>query len=388
MVIKYGNYTKLKFHKKMNKIIFIISIFCLFSCKSSKQSNSNISNNYSLEWDMQKIKPAKDIIDSIQYIPIETHPNGLFGDIQKIYFNDNKIVIFDQKKANGVFVFNDNGDFLFRVGNKGGGPGEYSILKNIDVNGKYIYLLANSQKKILIFDMDGNFIEEKKLPFHAHDLAVMDNGDILFTYHYPKNDPEKENAYRITRTDSNFKIKEELYKVNDNDAELSSPSYFSNFDDRIAYSAYVLDTIPVFSRDSKRIETYSIDFKKNKVPSRYKANPKEFLNQGNYFFLFETHKIITDKYLIGGVFLDHKVEPFILDLSTNEIYLNDRKQKEGQFFKYFHYPYGKYGNKIVTLINGFFYEKLISEGFPKIDSLHEEHLNTPDNYALVLYTLK
>lgn len=369
----------------MNKILFIIGIFCLFSCKPTKHPNISISNNHSLEWNMQKIKPAKDIIDSIQYIPIKNHPNGLFGDVQKIYFNDNKIVVFDEKKANGVFIFNNNGDFLFRVGNKGGGPGEYSILKNIDVNGKYIYLLANAQKKILIFDMDGNFIEEKKLPFHAHDLAIMNNGDMLFTYHYPN---KKENAYRIMITDSNFKIKEELYKVNDNDAKLSSPSYFSNFDNKIAYSAYILDTISVFSRDSKHIETYSIDFKKNKVPARNKANSQEFLNQGNYSFLFETHKIITDKYLIGGVFLNHKVEPFILDLSTNDIYLNDRKQKEGQFFKYFHYPYAKCGNKIVTFINGLFYEKLISDGFPKIDSLYEEHLNMPDNYALVLYTLK
>lgn len=368
----------------MKRYWYILSLFSiLISCKEPAVPELQENTGIDIQWPSTNVMDAASIIDTILYIPIETHVDGLFGKVTKLMADDNKIYIFDRNKANALLVFDITGKFLYKAGNKGGGPGEYSLLWNFTIDEHFIYLLANSQKKIIIFDKEGNFIEEKQMPFNAHDIAVSKNGDFIFTYHYNIDDKRREDKHRVFITNSSFKIEKELFKINDTDSDLAMPFYFQAFNNKIIFQNYVQDSLIIFDRDNLNYNAISIDFREHTLPKDLRKDPDTFL-KNIYYFLMEPSAFFVGKYLVGTVFLDKKAKPFILDIETNQLYLNLGKT----FYKRLHYPEAEIKGHIASAISGSFYKTLIENQFPQAPKDTHDHLQTDDNVALILYKLK
>ncbi len=104
------------------------------------------------------------IIDSIGIVTLESNKDSFFSDITEIKTTSNYILIScdDFRGITGVYLFDCNGRFIRKIGNKGNGPGEYMepwhIL--IDNTEKYIYVVDNKDGDILKYSIDGTFKEE------------------------------------------------------------------------------------------------------------------------------------------------------------------------------------------------------------------------------------
>lgn len=97
-------------------------------------------------------------IADISYVLLETTPNNLLGrDTREVFITENDIFINNDHKY--ILRFSREGNFLNVIGKKGHGPGEYTFLDSYHVNKnkQEIYLWASSQRKMFIFDYNGNF---------------------------------------------------------------------------------------------------------------------------------------------------------------------------------------------------------------------------------------
>lgn len=88
-----------------------------------------------------------DIVDSVEYIPLETS-ECLLSDIECIKKDGNFYFVKDSR---GVFVFGEKGNFINEISHRGIGPDEYVYSDNfyLDRENKLVCLICNSTRNIL-----------------------------------------------------------------------------------------------------------------------------------------------------------------------------------------------------------------------------------------------
>ncbi|QIA08846.1 6-bladed beta-propeller [Draconibacterium halophilum] len=97
------------------------------------------------------------IAKSIEYIPLETTPECLIGDLSNAFITATDIFVYVYE--NICYRFNRQGKFINKIGRMGGGPGECMRTRDIAVDSinKWVYIL--DYDKIMKYDYNGEFIE-------------------------------------------------------------------------------------------------------------------------------------------------------------------------------------------------------------------------------------
>jgi hypothetical protein len=147
-------------------IVIISFLILLGSCKQKEIRTTN------------RVIDSKSIINNDLYlsklcrlsnlIPLETNENSLISSINKMYFVNEYICILDREGGKGVFLFDQYGKFIRKIGKIGKGPGEYISIDDftIDKNNSLVYLLTN-RKNILLYDINGKYIRSFDIDFYA-----------------------------------------------------------------------------------------------------------------------------------------------------------------------------------------------------------------------------
>ena len=79
---------------------------------------------------------TSDLIESIEYIPLETTKNSLVHSVeQSLIYNDNIYILDNFGKS--ILMFNKQGKFIKRIGSYGKGPKEY--INPINITIKYAF---------------------------------------------------------------------------------------------------------------------------------------------------------------------------------------------------------------------------------------------------------
>ena len=167
----------------------------LFSCKKLQENNEIVIESKILNTDtvidftFKKNKLGNfydSIINKIDFIPLETTNESLIGHISKIIMMDSLILISDNYKTNQLLLFDNQGQFIRKISNRGRGGEEYLDLADIAVDklNKIIYILDGDQGKLLLFNYNGLYIRSIKLPFdyalncnlQNDSIMIFDNG--------------------------------------------------------------------------------------------------------------------------------------------------------------------------------------------------------------------
>jgi len=96
-------------------------------------------------------------LDSCSFIQLETRPECLIGEINKIFIHKERIYILDWKVTKSVFIFDMNGKCISTIARIGHGPGEYINITDIFIDPLHatLNLLATGNRKIMSFSLDG-----------------------------------------------------------------------------------------------------------------------------------------------------------------------------------------------------------------------------------------
>ncbi len=173
---------------KLFDILTISLILCTMSCMGKQSHDTKDMTIADNNFTGVDINLSTEFYDSVlneipkpEVIVLKETDEVIFAEIDKIIAKDENFFILDAFGAKTVVSFDKSGKALVRYGTIGQGPGEYVRPWDIDVTGECVYVLDSNTKKLLRFNKDGKFINERRIPFRAKGFKILNNGDILFS---------------------------------------------------------------------------------------------------------------------------------------------------------------------------------------------------------------
>ena len=161
------------------KLVLGIFLFCI-ACESSQTDKDSLKI---LDiTDLSKTEDVKasdiDIVD-IEYIPLETDTNNLISYIKNIKSDENSLYI---RTSNDILRYSLNGTFISKIGKQGRGPKEYQMLMDYSIGADgNIYILSLFQKKIFIYNPNGDFVRTIPAPFTTYYIECFDDGILCYS---------------------------------------------------------------------------------------------------------------------------------------------------------------------------------------------------------------
>lgn len=129
-----------------------------------------------------------DIIDSLEYIRLETTEQCLIGKVDRIIPAEDCFLLVDRWKTRSVFIFDRTGKFIRKIAFRGRGPQEYIALTDADydVDGKQLVILDSFSRKLLFYSLGGEFIRKIDLYSAFQRMACVGDGKIALYADYNK----------------------------------------------------------------------------------------------------------------------------------------------------------------------------------------------------------
>lgn len=161
------------------------------------------------------------LVDSVYFVPLETTDNSLLAYYTRLCFHKNRIYLMDDVVANAVFIFDMQGRFIKRIGDKGGAPNEFAALRgmSVDRSNDYLVLYDNRKRKMVYFTLDGEYIKNMSVPFRfCGHYVVLPSGRIVAAtgkcdYNTHLGDLDE---YRLQYTDSLGEVVKSAFRWTDN----------------------------------------------------------------------------------------------------------------------------------------------------------------------------
>ncbi len=193
------------------------------------------------------------LIDTINYVPLETNNDCIFGTIDKLCIIRDTIYILDKKNTRAIYAFSINGKFLYKISKHGKGPGEYYEIENFYIRSENIILFDSKLGKLLTFNLSGKFISEKNIGFQGIDFALSEK-DLIYFYlggFSTKND--NSGKYLLSAIDTSFKLQYLAFPINDAKKKIGGSSNHAFYIDKyseIYYNALFSNTVYKLSGQS------------------------------------------------------------------------------------------------------------------------------------------
>lgn len=156
---------------------FLVIVFLILlgfsSCKQHKETPFDVINV-----PMVTNAVVDDLIEKVDMISLETADECLLGDIKKILVDEDYFYIVDEF-GHSVFIFKKSGDYISKISRYGEGPNEYLAISDFVVRNGLVYVLSNPNKRILVYNKQGDCLKTIKLHDWFHHLAVEDDYILL-----------------------------------------------------------------------------------------------------------------------------------------------------------------------------------------------------------------
>lgn len=122
------------------------------------------------------------VFSSYTFVPLETKEECLIGQITKIIKCPGCYCILDRDNAN-VFLFEEDGRFRCKLGNKGHAGNEHLDAWNIayDSENRYVVMLDLTGRRLLSYDLEGKLQKVAPLYFLYTDMAFIGDGILCMT---------------------------------------------------------------------------------------------------------------------------------------------------------------------------------------------------------------
>lgn len=150
-------------------LVLVLSLF-LLGCNKTANPDDRLSAGVDLlPVSMDQLnndRPLSHYISDYQLIKLEDTEAALVGVIDKLLMTESKFFILERFDNSQVTVFDKSGKFLFKVGNKGNGPGEFTIPYDMMLDEDDKVLRVLTVNKILTYSAtDGSYIKSDPIEF-------------------------------------------------------------------------------------------------------------------------------------------------------------------------------------------------------------------------------
>ncbi len=149
-------------------ILIALTITMLPSCNNSRQDTHPVGEIIELDLDKglknKKTYPLSHFADQAEIIEIEASLESYIQDPVLWHIGERHILVLDKRELQ-LFLFDRDGQFIRRIGQKGKGPGEYSTLVEGTMNPDETKILVFSPytAEAMVFDTNGQLIAQAHL---------------------------------------------------------------------------------------------------------------------------------------------------------------------------------------------------------------------------------
>jgi len=267
----------------MRTSIYVITLLALLvSCNNNKSKKTIPDSFVTISINKESITDSllfTDMFDSVAFIKLEKTDESLMSTIDRIEVTHDRIYVLSSFRDRAVFVFKRNGKFIFKINNVGRGPGEFIRPADfyVDEKNKNILIYSSYPARLIKYDYNGKFIDEKSIGLYCMGFTVLDDNLYIYTCGNKTRSREGESIeFEIIKTDMNGKILDKylpysssnkgyLYCIN------YSPGGITNLYNKgkeALFSMLYCDTIYSVTQ-TKFSPKYFIDFNEYTLPASF-----------------------------------------------------------------------------------------------------------------------
>lgn len=247
-------------------IYFVFFFFLLlYGCKTATEQGNSIGVD--LDGGQDSFDLAA-LLDTTFYdiVPLETDSACMIGEVSDLFFDGGRFYIVD-KTTGGIFVFDRQGKFLFKIQSMGRGAKEYTELTGVYFTEDRFYMYDPSLGKLLVFNAQGHFVEGHAVPgIWAFDIFVFRDR----VYYLNDWEVADQGCYRLYSTDlQGGDLRKMLpFPEEESGRGWGCSKYYSLADGRAAFIYSSIDTLYCLDDDGGLLKYY-VDFGKYKMPEAY-----------------------------------------------------------------------------------------------------------------------
>lgn len=370
--------------RHMNRVAFLLLVVVLSSvmftgCDKTARSHEDWEIAQHINLDSICKVSINDVVDSITFLTLPENDGHFIRRITKIRYLQDRIYIYDHGQSL-VAVYDSLGLPLFCVASLGQGPGEYVKSACFAVDDKYIYIVDNFSKNLLVYDaFNGNYVKTMKMPFIADDIECLTDNSIAFcNVNMPGTVLDiSQPDYRLFITDSLLNIMEKIYPSTGDDP-IGQQSYFESYNDTVIFGSVLFDGFTIISDiPDNRISLVTVNFTDG-IKSHTDVQIDEIFN---YQFISEVPKKCGKYYFIPINYGKGEM----IHLLWKE---DESKSVLTSDLNYPFYPIGTIKDSFIGFIDSEdTYHQLINLGMEKAPLFIEDKLRQ-EEIALIFYHMK
>lgn len=312
--------------------------------------------------------------EAVEMIPLEFTDESILGEIKKVVLSEDFIFVMERFNSAGIYTFDRNGKFLYRIGSRGQGPKECADVDDFSINEKdrLIYIYDSVRKKVFVFSFDNEFIKTIPMDYSATNMEYQDG---LF-YLYREDARYGVPLYSLVIKDINGDLVEKYYPMSD--LPKSHDCVFCKRENDILFAQDMNDSVFVLSGE-KLSPVYYIDYKDRSMAPEDRMDIKHDVRR-SIDVLLEKRTIAG----IQGVFEIHdKVFIKSINVIVPVLSIYDKVKKEVKTYQYWNddflfigsgHPIGQYKDYLLLLqdveqIQGSldYFDRWIKDGYLDLD---------------------
>jgi len=160
----------------------ILTLIAITAVACSTPTTDNSIQKLQVDPDSDQLDSFLDMVGNIKIIPLELNNQALIGGIAGVEVYRNNIYVLDLQFTKSVFIFNTKGAHFKTIRSIGKGPGEYIFPIDIAIDpfNEFFVIIDSDGKKVIRYDLDGNYLSEDKLDFAPHAIGFIDKKTYVF----------------------------------------------------------------------------------------------------------------------------------------------------------------------------------------------------------------
>lgn len=334
--------------------------------------------------------PLDSLVADVEFLKLGKTGDVLIGGVDKLWITEQYVIVADKMKSQAIFVFDREGNAQAVINRLGRGPQEYTHLTDVILtpDEEKIVVLDNHKKKLLFYNMTGDYLYDKNMPFHIGSLEYIDEQTIMaLAYGYQTDDPGlasyENNRHYVYVLDTLMNIK---------GSAMTIPPYIKRFGDRVYVNPSNSDTVYQVMKGGNLAPQYLLDMSAIGGVANFGNEPIEKVRA-----IRKEHSYFPDSYIDG---VDLAVFRFVLphEKLNTETVLYDKHtgqsaaiggQSSYSLNIYFMQTEYVHEDKFISVVPAFRFvnDNTPMKGFEKLAAI-KEGLTDEDNPVLLFYTLK